>query len=373
MNVLFNNLKPQWDKIKNKTLKEINDLFENSDFINGEKVKSFEDDFSKWNKSKYSVGVSNGTDGLEIAARVLNLNKKIAIYIPTNTFIATFTAMYKAYPKADYFLVDCDSTFLMDVDQLSSLINSNYNNYDHSLVVPVHLYGAAVDMHKLLNLKDKYKFYIIEDCSQAHGSITNTNSMVGNDGDLGVFSLYPGKNLGAAGDAGIVVTNNKRYFKLLLSYRNLGMTKKYHHDFFSGNHRLDTIQAIILSNKLNYFDKWTRMRIDIASKYNRLINNPKVLKPELPNYCIKHVYHIYCVRVKNRNKFIDYLTLHNIPFIIHYPIPLHKSLALKNIKFKYVGDNNTIKFSNEILSLPLHPFITDDEVNFVSNIINKYK
>ena len=292
MKILFNDLKPQWDSIKDKALYEINDLFETSDFINGKKVKFFEDEFCIWNKCKYSVGVSNGTDGLEIAARVLNLNNKIAIYIPANTFIATFTGMYKAYPNADYFLIDCDSNYLMDIDRLEFVINNNHMDYDHSVVVPVHLYGASVDMVKLLKLKSKYNIYIIEDCSQAHGAITNTNSNVGNDGDIGVFSLYPGKNLGAAGDAGIVVTNNKDYYNLLLSYRNLGMTKKYHHDFFSGNHRLDTIQAIILSNKLNYFDEWTNKRIHVAKKYNELIVNSKILKPNLPNYCLKHVYHI---------------------------------------------------------------------------------
>jgi dTDP-4-amino-4,6-dideoxygalactose transaminase len=373
MNILFNNLKPQWDAIKEEALIEINNLFESSAFILGEQVDAFEKKFSSWNNSTFSVGVSNGTDGLEIAARSLNMKDRSAVFIPANTFIATFIGIYKVYPNADYYLVDCDDSYLMNVDVLENVLSQVSDNYDNLLVVPVHLYGATVDMQKLMYLKSIFGFYIIEDCSQAHGAISNTGKFVGNDGDVNVFSLYPGKNLGAAGDAAVITLNNEKLYKRILKLRNLGSDVKYNHELFSGNHRLDTIQAIILSLKLDYFDNWTADRIDVANYFSDNINNSKIIKPVVPDYCKKHVYHIYCVRVtNNRKKIITYLNKLNIPTLIHYPIPLFLSSALKDIPFKNADNQNTIEYSDQILSLPIHPFVQLEEAAYITEVLNNY-
>ena len=372
MRINFNDLKPQWEKIKESTMAEILDLFENSSFINGPKVSEFEEKFSDWNKSKFSIGVSNGTDGLEIAARCLDLNDNIAIYIPSNTFIATFIGMYKVYPNADYFLVDCDLNFLMNLNILEDLLKSNKNKYHSSIVVPVHLYGATVEMKRLLFLKENFNFKVIEDCSQAHGAITNTNSKVGNDGDLAVFSLYPGKNLGAAGDAAVITTQNENYFQKIKKLRNLGMSEKYNHELFSGNHRLDSLQAIILSNKLNFFDEWSELRINVAQNYLKQIDNRKIKLPMIPDYCLKHVFHIFCVVVEDRDSFVKFLNLKNIPHIIHYPIPLYKAKGLANINFRYISQKQTNYFADKIISLPIHPFMKNEEILYISNQLNKY-
>lgn len=372
MKIDFNNLKYQWDSIKNRTLNEMDEMFTNSSYILGKQVKDFEKKFCDWNQSKYSIGVSNGTDALEIASRALDLNGKIAVFLPSNTFIATFIGVYKVYPNASYYLVDCDDNYLMDINILESLIEDVNNKYDNILVVPVHLYGATVDMKRLKELANRFNLWLLEDCSQAHGAVSNSGNKVGNDSHVSAFSLYPGKNLGAAGDAGIITTNDNLLNDKILKLRNLGSVIKYNHEIFSGNHRLDTIQAIVLKNKLEFFDKWTNHRIEIANNFTNNINNDKIILPQIPLYCEKHVYHIYCVRVKDRSDFMKYLMEKDIPTLIHYPIPFFKSKALNSIEFKNSSYKNALDFANQIVSLPIHPFITKNQSDYIINTINTY-
>lgn len=372
--VEFNYLKPQWEAIRNEANADFEKLYDASDFILGSKVLEFEKNFSLWNHSKYSVGVSNATDGLEIAARAFQFERrKTAVFLPANTFIATFIGIYKALQNADYYLVDCDEYFQINVSILEYQLDKHASEYEEIIVAPVHLYGCTSDMKKILDLQLKHGFKIIEDCSQAHGAISSSLNSVGSDGDIGVFSLYPGKNLGAMGDGGILTTNSDYYYNLMLSLRNLGSIKKYVHEFLSGNHRLDTMQAIVLNHKLKFIDQWTEQRISIANTYHASINNSKVANFLNPSYCLKNVYHIYPLRVIDREQFQNYLSDNGIPTLVHYPITLYNSKALYDFPFKYRTENPlSDEYSKTVLSIPMHPFITDEQAEYVVTTINKY-
>lgn len=370
----FNNIRPQWEAVETLVNEEFKKLHNTAEYILGPSVKEFETAFKDWNHSLYAVGVSNATDGLELAARSLNVDKvTVAVYLPANTFIATFIGIYKALPDADYFLIDCDEYFQLNVDLLEQALAKNDNKYEKSIVVPVHLYGCTVDMARILELKSKYQFLIIEDCSQSHGSISSSAHTVGNDGDVSVFSLYPGKNLAAIGDAGVLTTNTETIYNKLLSLRNLGSTKKYVHEYFSGNHRLDSIQAIVLKHKLKFIDDWTENRRNVAKIYHENINNNKIENFTNPSYCLKNAYHIYPLRSSEREKFQAYLDREGVPTLVHYPIPFYDSTALKEFPFKYRSETRlSDKYSKTVLSIPMHPFMSKEQVNTVVDVINQY-
>jgi dTDP-4-amino-4,6-dideoxygalactose transaminase len=372
--VEFNYLKPQWEAIKNEVNVEFEKLYETSDFILGPKVSEFERNFAAWNNSKYAVGVSNATDGLEIAARAFQLEeRKTAVFIPANTFIATFIGIYKAIPNADYYLVDCDEYFQLNVSVLEMQLAKHATTYEEIVVAPVHLYGCTSDMNRLLELRTKFGFKIIEDCSQAHGAISSSDNPVGTDGEIGVFSLYPGKNLGAMGDAGVLTTSIDDYYNRLLSLRNLGSVKKYIHEHFSGNHRLDSIQAIVLDIKLKFIDKWTDQRIETANRYQSEIIHSDLINFSNPSYCKKNVYHLFPVRVDTRDEFQKYLSDNGIPTIVHYPITLYNSKSLLDFPFKYRRENPlSDEYCKTVLSIPMHPFLTKEQIDYVINTINKY-
>jgi dTDP-4-amino-4,6-dideoxygalactose transaminase len=373
--VEFNNLKPQWEAIKKEVNAGLEKLYETSDFILGIPVSEFERNFAVWNHSKYAIGVSNATDGLEIAARAFKLeDKKTAVFIPANTFIATFIGIYKAIPNADYYLVDCDEFFQINVSILEVQLAKHASSYEEIIVVPVHLFGCTSDINRILKLQTKFGFKIIEDCSQAHGAISSSNNPVGSDGEIGVFSLYPGKNLGAMGDAGVLTTDQDKYNKRLLSLRNLGSVKKYIHEQFSGNHRLDTIQAIVLNQKLKFIDQWTEQRIEVANRYQSEINNSSLTNFTNPSYCNKNVYHIYPVRVDSRDEFQEYLSGNGIPTLVHYPITLYNSKALLDFPFEYRSENPlSDEYSKTVVSIPMHPFMTKEQIDYVIDTVNKYQ
>jgi len=195
--------------------------------------------------------------------------------------------------------------------------------------------------------------------------------MIGNFGDISVYSLYPGKNLGAAGDAGIITTNNSDYNETLVSLRNYGSEKKYYYNKFGWNNRMDGIQAIVLNEKLKYLDDWNKKRSEIALFYSKYLSDIKEIDlPKNAKYCSKNVYHIYCIRVKDRVKLQDFLSKFDITTIIHYPVPIEITEIYKNIN--NTPNTNTIKWSNEILSLPIHPFMDENQVIFITEKIKQF-
>tara|TARA_R110000824_G_scaffold294113_1_gene482418 strand:- start:10866 stop:11987 length:1122 start_codon:yes stop_codon:yes gene_type:complete len=368
MNIHFNDLGAQWGVIKEECIKNLDSLFERSDFILGGKVKEFEDSFAVYSNSTYAVGVSNGTDALKLAAQSLYLEGRICFIIPANTFVATLSGVEQAYPNATFKLIDCDEYHQLDMNLLGDFLITERQYYDEIVIVPVHLYGYCCNMDKLKYFEEKYNCTILEDASQAHGSKYNGTS-VGGFGLVSAFSLYPGKNLGAAGDAGIITTNDKEIYKRLLMLRNLGSVEKFKHEIRGGNHRLDTIQAIILNEKMKYIDEWNGKRRDVVKLYESKIHNKNIILPKTPPDCLP-VHHIYAVLVKNRNHFTNFLEDYNIQWGIHYPICIEEMEMYKCLE----GPNKkSLRYSKEMVSLPIHPFMKMKEILYICDTLNNYK
>lgn len=369
MTVNFNNLYLQNQKIRNKSFKRLNQLMTSSSFILGNDVKIFEDNFKNYIGTKYAIGVNSGTDAIKLACKALDIIGELIIFIPANSFIASYTGAYEAYPDAHFEFVDCDEYFQINIKDLESKILKN-KNFANKIVIPVHLYGHSCNMKKIVDLKNKYNFHIVEDCSQSHGSITNLNKKTGSIGIVNAFSLYPGKNLGALGDAGIITTDSEDIYKKLLSIRNIGSIQKYVHDDFGYNSRLDTIQSIFLDEKLKYLDIFNNKRIKIAKKFLAGINNSAIKLPLKANYCKRHVYHLFVLRTEFRDQLQKYLCDNNIQTVIHYPYPIYDNKYL--LKYKNNCENADL-FSKQIISIPMHPFLNDAEIDYIISTLNSFK
>ena len=368
MKVNFNDLNAQWQVIKEPAMAGLEKLFERSNFILGEEVSQFETQFAEYVGSKYAVGVSNGTDALKLSAQAFDLQGKTCFVMPALTYVATLGGVEQAYPNADYNLIDCDDYFQIDCDLLSEYVRENRSLYDNMIIVPVHLYGYACNMTKICEIANEHNCIILEDSSQAHGTRWNDKA-VGSFGNVSAFSLYPGKNLGAAGDAGIITTDDEKIYERLLMLRNLGSRKKHIHEIRGGNHRLDTMQANKKKKKLKHIEEWNEMRRKVVAKYEELMTNKSVTLPKTPSNCLP-THHVYPVLVKDRNKFTAHLDEHNVQWGMHYCVcmeemPMYKHLSKPN--------EDAINKSNHMVSLPIHPFMSNEEVEYLSNVINAYK
>jgi dTDP-4-amino-4,6-dideoxygalactose transaminase len=362
----------QWQTIKDSVTPKINDFFERGHYIGGGEVESFENAFCEYAEVNFAIGCSNGTDGLKLALQCLELKGSTHVVMPANTYIADAFAV--KYQKGDWSfeVIDHDEYYQIDVELLEKYISNIRNKYDNVIIIPVHLYGHVTDMPKVMEIAKKYKCYVIEDASQAHGAVTAEGKMVGQYGDLCVYSCYPGKNLGAIGDAGIITTNNSEYHYRLQALRNLGCHKKYEHVVDGWNNRLDSVQAIILEEKLKHLDAWNKKRIEIADVYNRELEDiPYVKRPEVADYCKKHVYHVYCVQVNKRDELQEYLKKHGIHTIIHYPIPIKSSKCNESLNLSNYCPN-TYMNKNNILSLPMHQNMTEEQVLYVCDLIKEF-
>lgn len=369
MTIKFNDLGKHHELIKADVLEGFKGLLERSDFILGKAVTEFEKDFAAYIGSKYAIGVSNGTDAIKLCLEALGLKGKTGIIMPANTYIATTLGAEMAYPDAELVLIDADKYFEIDIILLEKYLEQNRKRWDNCILLPVHLYGQTCDMDAILSLSKKYNCFVVEDASQAQGARFKNGKRAGSAGIVSAFSLYPGKNLGAMGDAGIITTDDDSIYKKLLLLRNWGSTIKYHHEVRGYNNRLDTIQAIVLKEKLKHLDTWNNERARIASLYDELIQNPLITKPEKASYCNTHIYHIYCILCEKRDKLIEYLTEKQIPTVMHYPIPIELTKVYKHLNF---NNPKTRKYSETLLSLPMHPFLTNEEVNYIADTINKF-
>lgn len=369
MLIPFNKLQDQFLTIRENLYKNLDFCFMNSNFILGEQVQEFEKDFASYTGTTYSVGVSNGTDAIKLALLSLELSGRIAIYLQANTFISTALAAKEAYPKSDLFLIDIDDSLQIDLNLLSNSLNKNKNNYDIHIIIPTHMFGGMCDMQRLLSLVTSSNVLVLEDSSQAHGTMGKDNRKTGSYGKLGTFSLYPGKNLGAFGDAGIITTNDYYLYKKLLKLRNLGQEEKYVHEVFGFNHRLDTIQGIVLKEKLKYLDTWNESRIQTANKYKQLIKSNKVSLPKDNSFCLRNTYHVFPILCKDSVSLSKFLEKEGIEIKFHYPTPIEETPV-----FQYLNQNNknTRYFSKNHISIPIHPFMTDNEIKYVCSKINSW-
>ncbi|MCM8783418.1 MAG: DegT/DnrJ/EryC1/StrS family aminotransferase [Candidatus Omnitrophica bacterium] len=374
MKVPFVDLKKQYQEIEKEVDKGLDGLFSKGDFILGEKEKQFEEEFARYIGTKYAVGVNSGTDAIFLGFLSLGIGKGDEVIVPVFTYIATALAV--SYTQAKPVFVDIEEkTYNLDVSKVEKAITKKTK-----AIIPVHLYGHAVNMEPLLKIAIKYNLKIVEDCAQAHGAIYKIRSQksearnlkVGTMGEVGCFSFYPTKNLGACGDGGIVVANDEKIYKKLLMLRDYGRKSRYEHIIKGYNSRLDTLQAVILSAKLKRLDKWNEMRRKNAKIYIKYLEERKNIILPIEEPYAEHVYHIFAVRVKNRNKVVEKLREKGISVLIHYPIPLHLQVAYKELGYKKGDFPVAEKVADEILSLPMSPHLTKKEIEYICDNLIKF-
>jgi len=342
------------------------EIVSNSSFVMGDALEEFENQFAEFSNSKYGVGVGNGGDAIELLIRSLNLRKDSTIYLPSNTFFATAASISRANHKIKFVDVELE-TGLMDKN---SLLNYNIKNTD--CILPVHLFGSMVDV-KTIKSNLPVSISIVEDSAQAHGAKFN-NDPPGKHSAGATYSFYPGKNLGAFGDGGIITTNSKKISNTLKKLRNYGGVKKYQHDIIGFNSRLDPLQAIVLSEKLKYLDQWNEERRNNFNIYIKNFKDLQEVKFLNTNNIRESVFHLTVARVKKRNDLLKYLDENKISTIIHYPTPLHKTKAYKNYNYKKNELKNSETLAREIISLPNYPGMTKKQIDYVcSKIFEFYK
>lgn len=356
MKIPFVDLKAQYNSIKQEIDKAILGVIQDSAFIGGKYLKSFEKSFADYVGVKDCIGVGNGTDALFVALRNLGVKEGDEVVTVANSFIATSEAITSTGAKVVF--VDCDNgTYNIDVKKLEGVVNSRTK-----AIVPVHLYGQPADMDPIMEIAKRHSLFVVEDAAQAHGA-EYKGRKIGTFGDCACFSFFPGKNLGAYGDGGAVVTSNDNLAQKIRMYANHGRINKYDHEFEGVNSRLDGLQAAILDVKLKYLDRWTKRRIEIAKAYNEglkgLVITPRVIDD------VKHVYHLYVTSMDDRDKVRVALEQKGISTGIHYPIPLPFLAAYSYLGHK-PGDfpvANSLK--DKILSLPIYGDMTDEQVSYV--------
>ena len=357
--VLLTDLKKEYISIREELNRNIQRVFNSGFYVLGEEVKKFEEDFSKYTGTNYAVGVNSGSDALFLALKSVGVGKGDEVITVSHTFISTVDAISRNGAKPVFVDINPD-TYCMDVSKIEEKITEKTK-----AILPVHLYGHPVDMDPICKLKEDYGLYVIEDACQAHGAEYN-GKKAGSIGDIGCFSFYPTKNLGAYGDGGAVVTDNEEIKEKLIQMRNYGQSKKYQHDFVGVNSRLDELQAVILQTKLKYLEGWIERRRKNAKIYTEVLQDSDVILPVEKEFA-KHAYHIYVIRSKNRDNLKNKLFQNDIHAQIHYPIPVHKQKAYLN--FNDLNLDVTDNICNEILSLPLHPWMGCEEILKVANCL----
>jgi dTDP-4-amino-4,6-dideoxygalactose transaminase len=357
-------------------------------FIGGPMVEQFEKDFAKFCNARFSVGVSNGTDALRFALMAAGIGRGHVVVTVPNTFIATVEAITQA--GADVAFVDVDEqTSNMDPEKLREYLQETctYNRAIGQLmdartslpvraIVPVHLYGQVADMDPILDLAKQYRLTVIEDACQAHGAEyfsqkQRTWSKAGSMGKAAAFSFYPGKNLGACGEAGAVTTNDEDIARQIGILRDHGQARKYYHDVEGYNGRLDAIQAGILTCKLEHLAHWNQQRRECADRYKSVLS-PLTENLVLPNQSSRSVYHLYVVRCAQREELQAHLAANHIGTAIHYPIPLHLQNAYRGLGFRKGDFPVAEKLAAEILSLPMYPTLRPEQQQRIADSIRRF-
>lgn len=369
--VPFLDLKAQHHLVYNEIDDRLTDIISNTGFILGRHVEEFEEKFAEIHDVNYCLGVSSGTDALHVALSALNIGPGDGVVIPVNTFIATAEAI--SLTGATPVFVDCNEYYNIDIKKLEKLLKNKHLSRVKRIraIMPVHLYGQPADMTEILSIADKYNLAVIEDACQAHLA-GYKNVKVGNFGHFSAFSFYPGKNLGAYGEAGALITNDKDLFKRAVMLRQHGEVKRYHHTLIGHNYRMAAIQGAVLNAKLPYLEEWTEKRRKTAYLYNEQLRGiGDIQTPEEidDTYC---VYHLYVIQTDKRDQLQTYLQENNIGTGLHYPVPLHLQKAYKNLGYKTGAFPVAEKSAKRILSLPMFPELSEKQVNYVCDKIKAF-
>ena len=364
MKIICANPKAQYSSYKVEIDQAISKVLNTGRYILGEEVQLFEKEFADYIGVKSAIGVGSGTEAIHIALKACNIGIGDEVLTVSHTAVATVAAIELS--GATPVFVDIEQDFFtMDPQKVEPLISAKTK-----AIIPVHIYGQPVNLNPILQIAQKHNLRVIEDCAQAHGANYH-GKKVGSIGDIACFSFYPTKNLGAIGDGGAIVTNNSELAEKCRQIREYGWVDRYHSHTVGWNSRLDEIQAAILRIKLKYLDADTQSRIRIAETYCNALQKTEFIMPQTREKCT-HVFHLFVIRSKKRDELLSYLNVNNIFPLIHYPIPIHLQKAYLN---KIRGSNalaETERASNEILSLPIYPELTNNELNFVVKKIHEF-
>jgi dTDP-4-amino-4,6-dideoxygalactose transaminase len=370
MKVPFLDLKTQYDSIREEVLEAFEQVLENTAFAGGPFVARFEKNFADFCQCQHAIGVGSGTEALWLALLGLGIGPGDEVMTVPNTFIATAEAI--SYCGATPVFVDIDAeTYTMNPDLLEAAITPKTK-----AIIPVHLFGQMADMDKIMAIAKRHNLFVVEDACQAQGA-TYKGRRAGSIGDAGCFSFYPGKNLGAYGEAGAVVTNNSELALMIKQLRDHGQTKKYYHEYVGWNARMDGFQGAVLEIKLKYLEGWNESRRQVAKAYKELFfDEEEIILPKPAPYAM-HVFHIFAIRVPDRDALINSLKAMNIHCGIHYPVPLHLQKAYRFLNISEGSFPVAEKCAREFVSLPMYPELRDEQIGFVArelkNVLSQSK
>lgn len=392
MRIPLVDLKSQYEEIKGEIQEAINRVLDNSAFILGEEVTKFEEEFAKYCNTKYAIGTSSGTSALHLALLSAGIGKGDEVITTPYTFTATVETIIHCGAKPVFIDID-PRNYNIDPEKVRGFLETKCipdektgqptNRLTGKLVkaiIPVHLYGQPADLDPILELAKRYNLKIIEDACQAHGAqykgkskITLNSELgrrVGSIGDIGCFSFYPGKNLGAYGDGGMVVTNDGKIVAKIRMLRDHGRKGKYEHLIVGYNYRLDALQATILRVKLKYLDEWSEKRRRNAAIYNELLKESDVTIPYEEEY-VRHVYHLYVIRIKRRDRIYKFLQERGIACGIHYPLALHFQRAYHSLGYKKGDFPVAERCAQEVISLPIYPELKRNQIEYVAKTLKE--
>lgn len=364
MQIPFVTFLPMEKELNKDIVKAFERVLTRSWYIGGIEDENFEKAFAEYCGIKHCIGVGNGLDALMLILKALAIGVGDEVIVPSNTYIATALAV--TYVGATPIFVEPDiRTFNINPELIEEKITDKTK-----AIMPVHLYGQACDMDPIMTIARKHNLYVVEDCAQAHGA-TYKGQKVGTFGDAAGFSFYPGKNLGALGDAGAVITNNKEIADMVRALGNYGSDYKYHHLYKGNNSRLDEMQAAFLLTKLPHLDRMSMERRKIATKLSKGICNEKVITPYVSEECVP-VWHIYGIRCKNRDALEKHLNDRGIGTNKHYPIPIHLQECYKDLHITQGELPIAEEISATELSIPMYYGMTDEEIDYIVNAINEF-
>ena len=357
-------LKRQHQQIKKEVFELFEKVYENTAFSGGPFVEQFEKDFSNYTQTKYTIGVNNGTSALHLAMLALGIGAGDEVIIPANTFISTAWGI--SYVGATPVFVDCDK----DNWEIEPALIEKAITSKTKAIIGVHLYGMPFDIDSVLAIAKKHNLFLVEDAAQAQGA-RYRGKTVGGFGEMACFSFYPGKNLGACGEAGGITTNNEVYQKHLNSLRNHGSMVRYYHDEVGFNMRMGGLEGASLQVKLKYLEGWNNRRREIAKMYHAGIKNTKIKMQTQPQWA-DSIYHLFVVTTDEKDKFVKHLQANDVNPGFHYPVPCHLQKAYSSLNYK-VGDfPNSEYLASHCVSLPMYAELSNDDVNKVIDAINNY-
>ncbi|MBL7073623.1 DegT/DnrJ/EryC1/StrS family aminotransferase [candidate division KSB1 bacterium] len=365
MDIPFVDLKVQYQSLKNEIDSAIQNVINETGFIKGKYVQNFEEEYARAYGVKHCISCANGTDAIYISLKALGIGTGDEVITVANTWISTSEAITQASARPVFVDIHPDY-YTINVSKIKTKITAKTK-----AIIPVHLFGQPAEIDKINKICGEYNLYLIEDCAQAHFA-EYKGKKVGTFGIAGTFSFYPGKNLGAYGDAGAIIPNDDDFGVKARMFANHGSLKKHHHEFEGINSRLDGLQAAILSVKLKYISEWNEKRRQHALNYNELLSNIDGITTPKIHPDVKHVFHLYVIRINKRNELQKYLKDSGIATGIHYPTPLPFLKAYEYLKHTNEDFPVAYKYKDEILSLPIFPELSKGQIQYVVDCIKRF-